>query len=333
MSNEIARRESTNEKVAWAQALASSTLLPRQYQNNPGNLLFAVEYADALGVSRIHAVTSIHVIDGKPSASADLIGSLVRRAGHKLRVSGDDTYALAQIIRADDPDFTYEARWDMGKAKAAGLANKAIWRSYPGAMLRARAITEVARMAAPDALFGVAYSPEELGAEVNASGEVIAPPPTTNPQTSTPPSEPMPDYTRSIAAMTSLEDLRDLWNHIAQSWHLTPDVEAAINARVAELRQLDEVVVAGEASLPVDGDEPYEGEVEPAPGAAGAAGDVDTVWFALTIIAGRAGWTEPQLREALIVAHGGQVVEDLSAEKLAAFAKATFGVAVEEVEP
>lgn len=171
---ELVRHEATlPEKMEWSKALASSTLLPRQYQNNPGNLLFAVEYADALGVSRINAITSIHVIEGKPSASADLIASLVRRAGHKLRVSGDDTYALAQIIRADDPDFTYEARWDLDKARAAGLLSKGVWKSYPGAMLRSRAITEVARMGASDALFGVIYTPEELGVEVGDDGEVV----------------------------------------------------------------------------------------------------------------------------------------------------------------
>lgn len=175
-SNEIARREPTAglpEKMEWARALATSNLLPKQYQNNPGNLLFAVEYADALGVSRINAITSIHVIEGKPSASADLIASLVRRAGHKLRVLGDDSYAEAHLIRADDPEFTYKARWDVNKARAAGLLGKGVWKSYPGAMLRSRAITEVARMGASDALFGVIYTPEELGAEVDPDGDVV----------------------------------------------------------------------------------------------------------------------------------------------------------------
>ena len=158
------------EKVEWSQTMAGSSLLPKQYQKNPANLFFAVEYADALGVDRIHAITSIHVIDGKPSASADLIAATVRRAGHKLRVVGDDTYAEATLIRADDPDFTYAARWDLDKARLANLAGKGVWKNYPGAMLRSRAITEVARMGASDALFGVAYTPEELGADVDASG-------------------------------------------------------------------------------------------------------------------------------------------------------------------
>lgn len=162
-----------NDKIRYAQALSGSNLLPKQYRDQPANLLFALEYADALGVAPINAITSIHVIEGKPSASADLIASLVRRAGHRLRVSGDDTFAEATILRADDPDYPFTVRWDMAKARQAGLTGKGVWKAYPSAMLRSRAITEVARMAAPDALFGVIYTPEELGAEVDAAGDVV----------------------------------------------------------------------------------------------------------------------------------------------------------------
>lgn len=176
MSTEIARTQGTtiSDKIVYARALADSALLPKHYQRNPANLLYALEYADALGVSPIHAITSIHVIEGKPTASADLIGSLVRKAGHKLRVSGDDSHAIAVIIRADDPGFEFKAEWTIEKAKAAGLTNKSVWKNYPGAMLRSRAITEVARMAAPDALYGVQYTAEELGANVNADGEPVS---------------------------------------------------------------------------------------------------------------------------------------------------------------
>ena len=175
MSNELARTQGNTleGKMKYAQALATSSLLPRSYQRQPGNLLFALEYADALGVSPIHAITSIHVIEGKPTASADLIAALIRKAGHKLRVTGDDTKAKAVLIRSDDPDFEFVAEWDMGKARAAGLAGKGVWKSYPGAMLRSRAITEVARMGAPDALYGVIYTPEELGATVDAEGAPV----------------------------------------------------------------------------------------------------------------------------------------------------------------
>ncbi|MFI5687837.1 hypothetical protein [Streptomyces sp. NPDC051636] len=161
------------EKMQYAKALAESGMLPGQYRKQPANLLYALEYAESLGLHPMAAITGIHVIEGKPSASAALISALVRRAGHKLRVRGNDQEAVAQIIRADDPDYTFEARWTMARAEQAGLARKAVWKNYPAAMLKARAITEVARDACEEALSGMHYTPEELGANVNADGEIV----------------------------------------------------------------------------------------------------------------------------------------------------------------
>lgn len=173
-TTDIAVQNSTST-IELAKLMATSTLLPRAYQQQPANLLFAFEYADAIGIPRINALTSIHVIDGKPTASADLIAALVRRAGHKLRIEGDDTYAEVTIIRADDPGYEPKPiRWDEAKARKAGKwGSKGPWSNYPGAMLRSRAITEAARMWASDALYGVIYTPEEVGAQIDEDGAPV----------------------------------------------------------------------------------------------------------------------------------------------------------------
>jgi len=156
-----------SERMNYAKALAAASLLPAQYRGQPANVLLAMEYGDALGLSAIAAIQGVNVIDGKPTASAQLIGALVRRAGHRLRVetSPDGTSARATIIRSDDPDFPFTCVWSMDRAQAAGLAGRGAWKTYPEAMLKARAITEVARDACPEVLSGVAYTPEELGAD------------------------------------------------------------------------------------------------------------------------------------------------------------------------
>lgn len=164
------RRTPVQDKITYAKALASSGMLPRQYQGNPANLLYAVEYAEMLGCHPLTAVTGVHVIDGKPSASAALISALVRKAGHRLRVTGDTKSATAQIIRADDPTFTFEVTFTMDDAKAAGLTGKGVWKNYPASMLKARAITQCARDACEDALSGLHYTAEELGAETDEDG-------------------------------------------------------------------------------------------------------------------------------------------------------------------
>jgi hypothetical protein len=174
---------SLDSKIRFAQCLADASLLPKQYQRQPANVLLAIEMGESLGLSTIQAITGIHVVEGRPSASADLLAALVRRAGHKLRVRVNDEalIAVATLIRSDDPEFLYEARWDMAKAKVAGLLfedkpghiKKDNWRNYPGQMLRSRAISEVCRMGATDALYGVSYTPEELGADVETNGQVV----------------------------------------------------------------------------------------------------------------------------------------------------------------
>lgn len=163
---------------AWrfAQSLAGAALLPQQYRDNPSSVLWAMEYGRALGVDVVTAINSVHVINGRPTASADLIAGLVRKAGHRLRLSGDDTRAVAVIVRADDPEFEYRVEWTVERAQRAQLLNKSTWKQFPAAMLRARAITEVARMACSEVLHGTIYTPEEVGANVDADGVPVSAP-------------------------------------------------------------------------------------------------------------------------------------------------------------
>jgi len=156
---------SVPDRMRYAEALSGSSLLPRDYVGKPANVLLAIEYGAALGIPPMTAIQGVHVINGKPTASAGLIGALVRKAGHRLRVTGDDRHAVCEIVRADDPDFTFRAEWTWDRAVSAKLTGKDTWKAYPAAMLKARAITECARDACPEALAGVAYTAEELGSD------------------------------------------------------------------------------------------------------------------------------------------------------------------------
>lgn len=163
-------RNTLSAKIEYAKALAESGLLPAVYRGKPANVLWAQEYAESLRLSTMAIVNGIFVIEGKPTASAALISGLVRTAGHRLRVTGNDQKAVAEIVRKDDPGFTFRAEWTIERAKQAGLLGKNTWKQYPAAMLKARAVTEAARDACEEALNGCHYSPEELGADVNEEG-------------------------------------------------------------------------------------------------------------------------------------------------------------------
>ncbi|MFI6317336.1 hypothetical protein ACIBG8_07445 [Nonomuraea sp. NPDC050556] len=176
----IHREDSLVERQEYAKALAVSDLLPAQYRNKPGNVLYAVEFGRSLGISPMAAILGVHIIEGRACASSGLISALVRDAGHRLRIwvernpqTGALEKAVATIVRADDPDFVFTSEWTWARAVAAGVTAKKVWQNYPEAMLKARAITEAAREACEEALRGVGYTPEELGAEVNEDGSII----------------------------------------------------------------------------------------------------------------------------------------------------------------
>lgn len=167
--SEIVKREPTalETQMRFAEMICSpkgQSILPKAYQGNPANALVAINLGSAMGLAPAESLYRIDVIGGTPSASAELVASNVRKAGHKLRVHVDEANmsVTAQIIRADDPDYTYEVKRDMKWAESMGLAGKDNYRKQPLTMLQWRAITAVARLAASEALYGVGYTADEL---------------------------------------------------------------------------------------------------------------------------------------------------------------------------
>jgi hypothetical protein len=166
--------------------------LPAVFRENPAALAYVVEYARALDIPPVTAIVGVHFIDGKMTASAGLISALIRRAGHRLVgpvISGTyeagDLRAVTRITRKDDPETTYESVWTLQRAERADLVKlgpdgkyhavkpRSAWDTYPENMLKARSLTECGRDGAEDALMGMHYTPEELGAEVDGNGEIV----------------------------------------------------------------------------------------------------------------------------------------------------------------
>lgn len=151
------------DRLQHAQAVAQSTLIPDGYRNQPANVLWAMDLADALGVPFPQVMQTMAVMRGRMTMSADLMAAVVRRGGHKLRVREQGMSVTAALVRQDDPDYEFTATWDEAKARQAGLwGQRGPWTQYPTQMLRSRAITEVCRQGASDALAGTIYSPDEL---------------------------------------------------------------------------------------------------------------------------------------------------------------------------
>lgn len=154
------------DQMKFAEVVTSGgraqSILPDSYRENPANVLIAVGLGQSMGLSPAESLYRISVIKGKPAAGAELIAANVRKAGHKLRVRGDEQSCTATIIRADDPDYEFTVTRDMAWAQRMGLATNDNYKKQPGTMLQWRAITAVARLACPESLYGVVYTPDEV---------------------------------------------------------------------------------------------------------------------------------------------------------------------------
>jgi hypothetical protein len=154
-----------------AQTLVASGFLPKAI-NTPEKAIAVIMTGKELGLGPMQALRSIHVIEGKPTLSADLIAGLVhaRVPGAVLRVAESTDKRCA--VEAGRPNtqatmFTFTIE----DAQKAALMGKDNWKKYPRAMLRARCLTEAARAVFPDAVMGL-YDPDELGAVTTPEGDI-----------------------------------------------------------------------------------------------------------------------------------------------------------------
>ena len=167
--NDIIKHEpqqlSMQEQMQFAQLVTEGSMVPKDYKGQPANAMIAIGLGQSMGLSPAESLYRIDVIQGKPTASAELIASNIRKAGHVLRVEVDEanTSVRATVYRADDPEFAHTVTRDMNWAKQMGLINKDNYKKQPLTMLQWRAISGVGRLACPEALYGVQYTPDELG--------------------------------------------------------------------------------------------------------------------------------------------------------------------------
>lgn len=127
-----------------------------------------------LGVPPMQALSHIHVINGKPTMSAELMLAQVLKLHPKTKISYPERSSEKCVIKvqrdgSEPSTFTFA----ISDAQAAGLLNNPTWKKYPRAMLHARCVSEMCRSLFPDAIAGVSYTSEEMGANVNENGEVI----------------------------------------------------------------------------------------------------------------------------------------------------------------
>ena len=155
-----------------SEILAQSTIIPSAYRRKGADIVAAGLAGRAYGWDVMTSMRQFHVIEGTASLRPESMLGLVRQAGHSVTVEVHPDGAVAHGTRADTGD-EHSASFTMDDAGAAGLADKRNWKQYRDAMLTWRAVAKLCRVLFPDVVLGAGYVPEELGADVTATGEVI----------------------------------------------------------------------------------------------------------------------------------------------------------------
>lgn len=155
-----------------AKALASSTLIPPQFQGQQGfaNCLVALEIANRMRISPFLAMQHLHVIHGRPSWSSSFIIAMVNGCGRfsplRFEISGNGDslacYAVATDLASEQelkgPTIT------MMMAKKEGWSTKtgSKWATMPDLMISYRAAAFWGRLYASDLLLGLQTQEEVI---------------------------------------------------------------------------------------------------------------------------------------------------------------------------
>lgn len=132
-----------------------------------------------LGLSLTASFEYIVVIENKPSlvprGALALILNSPLLAGLEIKDESDDKGlpVACTVTMKRNNGFSYTARFTMEDAKRAGLVKpNSGWERYPAQMLKWRCVGFAADVVFPDVIGGLKRA-DELGADINANGDVI----------------------------------------------------------------------------------------------------------------------------------------------------------------
>lgn len=147
------------QALTFANYLAESDMVPKQYRGKPGDCLIAMQWGFEVGLKPLQALQNIAAINGKPSLYGDAGKALLLSNG--CDIDEDDIAIVEKNKRArckiSRPGRTpVERTFSVENAQTAGLWGKdGPWRAYPWRQMAWRAFWFAARDAASDILRGM----------------------------------------------------------------------------------------------------------------------------------------------------------------------------------
>ena len=158
-----------------AKALASSTLIPPQFQGQQGfaNCLVALEIANRMRMSPFQVMQNLHIIHGRPSWSSQFIIGLINGCGrfsplqYEVTGQGDSLSCICIATELTSGKDLKGPTVTMAMAKKEGWATKSgsKWQTMPELMIRYRAAAFWGRLFAGDLLVGLQTQEEVIDVE------------------------------------------------------------------------------------------------------------------------------------------------------------------------
>jgi len=149
------------QALTFADRLADSDMVPKDFKGKPGNCLIAMQWGAELGLKPLQSLQNLAVINGRPALWGDAVIALVRSSAACEYVieTQTDTAATCKVKRRGEPE--QERTFTMQDAHAAGLKGKqGPWTQYPKRMMQMRARAFALRDVFPDVLRGLAVAEE-----------------------------------------------------------------------------------------------------------------------------------------------------------------------------
>lgn len=158
--------EAMKDAATMARGIAASGFVPDHWLKDKtpeqavAGMASAILFGAELGLSAMRSVNELFVVRGKPAMYSRTMAALVRSAGYVIEPVEETP---ERVVWKGFRDGTWKfSEWTMGRAQQAGYTSNKLYQTEPIAMLRAKCIAELCRIAYQDVLLGMDYSIEEI---------------------------------------------------------------------------------------------------------------------------------------------------------------------------
>lgn len=174
----LAIQTTWQDMIQQADVLVKSKFLPKAIQTKEQALAVMLK-GQELDIPPWSALTGIHIIQGVPTVSPQLMLALIRRSGQleNIDIQGDERSCTVMMKRRGNNPHVETFTWQDAEkmqtkedGQMIALTKKFNWKTMPAVMLKWRAVAACARIVFPDVIAGL-YTTEEINPDVTMDSE------------------------------------------------------------------------------------------------------------------------------------------------------------------